>query len=130
MLSLSAAGLPEKVVLHAPYGASRYGASHLYTVGFTGQRQDDTTRPAYLHAPYYDPVVGQSSARIRQGKGSTATAMWQAPPRRRPIRAGTPWRISSSRATAPPSPRRRPRALAAAVEEFMRPRNRFGTRRP
>ena len=67
--ALSASGTVTATQLFLPYGGARYtyGSVMPTTYGFTGQRVDPSGLN-YMHARYYDPVVGQfTSADTVQG---------------------------------------------------------------
>ena len=73
-MALSITGTVNSAQLFTPYGAIRYtsGISMPTTYGFTGQRLDPSGL-SYMHARYYDSVVGQfTSADTMQGNNRYA----------------------------------------------------------
>jgi RHS repeat-associated protein len=71
-VTLNGSGTATASQLFAPYGSVRYSSGTMPTTfGFTGQRQDAATGLDYLHARYFDAVLGQfaSADKLLQGGG-------------------------------------------------------------
>jgi RHS repeat-associated protein len=67
-VALDTNGNVTATALYTPYGSLRYSTGTMpTTIGFTGQRSDPSGL-IYMHARYYDPVVGQfTTADLVQG---------------------------------------------------------------